>query len=229
VVRWVRIGFLELVARPLIWLVLGPRTEPPVKLAQPSLLIANHLTAFDVPVILYALRTADRDHVAVAMSGELLTGWRRGRAQRHRIVAALTPVAYWLITALFNVFPLPRGAGLRQSFAHAGEALDHGYHVLVFPEGGRSADGRLKPFEPGIGLLAQESGVPVQPILIEGLKRLKGERWPKRGQVVVRLGTPLTMEPGEEPQAFARRLQVSVAALASASVDNRQADRRSPQ
>jgi long-chain acyl-CoA synthetase len=216
VVRWVRIGFLELVARPLIWLVLGPRTEPPVKLAQPSLLIANHLTAFDVPVILYALRAADRDHVAVAMSGELLTGWRRGKAQRHRIVAALTPVAYWLITALFNVFPLPRGAGLRQSFAHAGEALDHGYHVLVFPEGGRSSDGRLKPFEPGIGLLAQESGVPVQPILVEGLKRLKGERWPRRGQVVVRLGTPLTIEPGEEPQAFARRLQVSVAALASA-------------
>ena len=216
VVRWMRIGFLELVARPLIWLVLGPRTGLPVKLAQPSLLVANHLTAFDVPVILYALRPADRDHVAVAMSGELLTGWRRGKAQRHRIVAALTPVAYWLVTALFNVFPLPRGGGLRQSFAHAGEALDHGYHVLVFPEGGRSADGRLKPFEPGIGLLAQESGVPVQPILVEGLKRLKGERLPRRGQVVVRLGTTLTIEPGEEPHAFARRLQVSVAALASA-------------
>jgi long-chain acyl-CoA synthetase len=216
VVRWVRIGFLELVARPLIWLVLGPRIGPPVKLAQASLLIANHLTAFDVPVILYALRAADRDHVAVAMSGELLAGWRGGKAQRHRVVAALTPVAYWLITALFNVFPLPRGAGLRQSFAHAGEALDHGYHVLVFPEGGRSADGRLKPFEPGIGLLAQESGVPVQPILVEGLKRLKGERWPRRGQVAVRLGAPLAMEPGEEPQSFTRRLQVSVAALTGA-------------
>jgi long-chain acyl-CoA synthetase len=216
VIRWVRIGFLELVARPLIWLVLGPRIGSPVKLAQPSLLIANHLTAFDVPVILYALRAADRDHVAVAMSGELLTGWRQGKAQRHRIVSALTPVAYWLITALFNVFPLPRGAGLRQSFAHAGEALDHGYHVLVFPEGGRSADGRLKPFEPGIGLLAQESGVPVQPILVEGLKRLKGERWPRRGQVMVRLGTPLTMKPGEDPQSFTRRLQVSVVTLAGA-------------
>ena len=87
VVRLVRIGFLELVARPLIWLVLAPRIGPPVELAQPSLLIANHLTAFDVPVILYALRAADRDHVAVAMSGEVLSGWRRGKAQRHRIVA----------------------------------------------------------------------------------------------------------------------------------------------
>jgi long-chain acyl-CoA synthetase len=217
VVLVVRIAFLELVTRPLIWLVLGPRVGPRVKLAQPSLLIANHLTAFDVPVILYALRAADRDHVAVAMQGELLTLWRGGKAQRHRIVAVLTPLAYWLVTALFNVFPLPRGAGLRQSFAHAGEALDNGYHVLVFPEGRRSADGRLQPFEPGIGLLAEESGVPVQPILVEGLKRLKGERWPRRGTVAVRFGSPLTMTAGEEPHSFARRLEKAVAALESNS------------
>ncbi len=213
VVRLVRIGFLELVARPLVWLVLAPRIRPPVELAQPSLLIANHLTAFDVPVILYALRAADRDHVAVAMSGEVLNGWRRGKAQRHRFVAAFTPLAYWLVTALFNVFPLPRGAGLRQSFVHAGEALNHGYHVLVFPEGRRSADGRLQPFEPGIGLLAEESEVPVVPILVEGLKRLKGERWPRRGSVAVRMGAALRMEPDEDPQSFARRLEAAVVAL----------------
>ncbi len=217
-VRLVRIGFLELVARPLIWLVLGPRVEPPVKLARPSLLIANHLTAFDVPVILYALRAGDRDRVAVAMSGAILAGWRQGKAQRHRIVAALTPIAYGLVTALFNVFPLPRGAGLRQSFVHAGEALDHGYHVLVFPEGRRSADGRLQPFEPGIGLLAEESEAPVQPILVQGLKRLKGGRWPRRGEVVVRIGEPLRMGAGEEPQAFARRLEAAVAALGEVGV-----------
>ncbi len=128
------------------------------------------------------------------------------------MVAVLTPLAYWLVTALFNVFPLPRGAGLRQSFAHAGEAMDQGFHVLVFPEGGRSRDGRLQPFEPGIGLLAQESEVPVQPIVIEGLKP-QGTKWPARGAVSVRLGTPLTMEPGEEPQSFAKRLEAAVAAL----------------
>jgi long-chain acyl-CoA synthetase len=211
-VRWIRIGFLEIVARPLIGLVLAPRTTARVKLHRPSLLIANHLTAFDVPVILYALSGDDRDHVAVAMSGQVLSMWRRGQAEKHRVVAILTPVAYWLVTALFNVFPLPRGAGLRQSFAHAGEALDQGYHVLVFPEGRRSPDGRLQPFEPGIGLLAQESQVPVQPILIQGLKRV-GNKWPGRGTVSVTLGAPLTMEPGEEPQRFTRRLEAAVAAL----------------
>jgi long-chain acyl-CoA synthetase len=211
-VRWIRIFFLEGVARPLVRLVLAPRIAPRVALTRPSLLIANHLTAFDLPVILYALSSNDRHHVAVAMSGRLLTSWRQGKAERHRAVAILTPLAYWLVTALFNVFPLPRGAGLRQSFAHAGEAMDQGFHVLVFPEGGRSSDGRLRPFEPGIGLLAQESEVPVQPIVIEGLKPL-GKTWPARGSVSVRLGTPLTMEPGEEPQSFTKRLEAAVTAL----------------
>ena len=71
---------------------------------------------------------------------------------------------------------------MRQSFAHAGEAMDRGYHVLVFPEGHRSWDGRLQPFEPGIGPSWHKSPAPVQPILVEGLKpisgkRVKRERW----------------------------------------------------
>jgi long-chain acyl-CoA synthetase len=214
VIRLLRIGFLETISQPLIWLVLRPTVGQPAKMAQPSLLIANHLTAFDVPVILYALQRADRDRVAVAMSGEILNGWRRGRAQKHKAVALLTPFAYWLTTAFFNVFPLPRGAGLRQSFAHAGAALDAGMHVLIFPEGRRSRDGKLQPFEQGIGLLAQDSAVPVLPIYVEGLG-LQNGKWPRRGEVKVRFGNPLTMAAGEEPLAFTRRLEAAVAALSA--------------
>jgi long-chain acyl-CoA synthetase len=210
----IRYGFQEIVVRPLVWLMLGPRVEPRMRLTRPSLLVANHLTAVDVPVILYALNTFDREHVAVAMSDKLLTGWRHGRAQRHRALSLVTPIAYWLVTALFHAFPLPRGAGLRQSFAYAGEALDQGHHVLLFPEGRRSRDGGLQPFEPGIGLLAQESEVPVHPIYLKRLGFHEGTRWPKRGEVVVRLGAPLLMRPGEEPQAFTKRLEAAVAALA---------------
>jgi long-chain acyl-CoA synthetase len=212
-IRWLRLGFIEAVVRPAIGLVLAPRIELRKPLVRPSLLIANHLTAFDVPVVLYALSRGDRDRVAVAMSGRLLSSWRQGKAERHPSVAWLTPAAYWLITAFFNVFPLPRGAGLRRSFAHAGEAMDRGYHVLVFPEGGRSADGRLRSFEPGIGILAQQSNVAVQPIRIEGLKPGAGKRWPGRRKVSVRLGAPLRMQPQEEPAEFARRLERAVAEL----------------
>jgi long-chain acyl-CoA synthetase len=212
-VRLLRNLFLEVVMRPLVWLLLGPRIAPRVPLLRPSLLVANHLTVLDVPLILYAMTSNDREHTAVAMSGELLTGWRGGVAQRHPMLATLTPVAYGLVTALFHVFPLPRGAGLRQSFAYAGKAMDRGHHVLVFPEGRRSADGRLQPFEAGIGLLAQESEVPVQPIAITGLGRHDGRKWPRRGAVTVRLGEPLRMLTGEDPHAFARRLEAAVSAL----------------
>ena len=212
-VRLVRNIFLEAVMRPLIWLLLGPRIAPRAPLRRPSLLVANHLTVLDVPLILYAMSSNDREHTAVAMSGELLTGWRGGTAQRHRMLAALTPLAYGLVTALFHVFPLPRRAGLRESFAYAGHAMDRGHHVLIFPEGRRSPDGRLQPFEAGIGLLAQESEVPVQPIAITGLGGHGGRKWPRRGTVTVRIGELLRMQTGEDPQAFARRLEAAVAAL----------------
>lgn len=224
-VRALRIGFLELVLRPLVRLLLAPKVEwiegdeRRRLLPQPSLLIANHVTAFDPAIALYALAAGDRDRTAIAMSAEILNGWRAGRAQTHRWVRLLTPLAYWLVTALFNVFPIPRRGGLRQSFAHAGEALDHGYHVLVFPEGRRSRTGEIQPFEPGIGLLAEMSEVPVQPIYLEGLGPLQmhQRRWFRPGTVSVRLGTPLVIEPGEDPAHFTKRLEKAVEELSRRS------------
>ncbi len=218
-VQMARAAFMELVLRPLVWLLLAPAVEGRRPLHRPSLVIANHVTALDPAILLYALRAQDRDHVAIAMAGDILTGWRYGKAQKHRLLSFITPLAYWLVTALFNVFPLPRGGGLRRSFAHAGEALDRGYHVLVFPEGRRSPDGRLQAFESGIGLLAQESQVPVQPVYLEGLGPLKLGRksWFRPGTVTVRLGEPLSVEGGEEPAHFAGRLQAAMESISESA------------
>ncbi len=217
-VQIVRTGFMELVLRPLTWLLLAPAV-PRRPLFRPSLIVANHVTAFDAAILLYALRVRDRDHVAIAMSGEILARWRAAKAEKHYVPGFVTPIAYWLVTALLNVFPLPRGGGLRRSFAHSGDALDHGYHVLVFPEGRRSPDGSLQPFESGIGLLAQESQVPVQPVYISGLGPLKlGQRsWFRPGTVSVRFGEPLIMEAGEEPAQFAQRLYSTVEKMSESS------------
>src|ERR1035441_10677966 len=89
------------------------------------------------------------------------------------------PLYYLLIPALFNVFPLPRIKDFQRSFAHAGEALDRGFHVLVFPEGTRSPRGELARFRPGIGLLVKQSGVAVLPVAIRGLGALKtgDQKW----------------------------------------------------
>jgi long-chain acyl-CoA synthetase len=149
------------------------------------------------------------------MSGEMLEDFRHGRNQGHWFLNLLAPVAYWLITTLFNVFPLPRGAGFRRSFAYAGEAMDRGYHVLVFPEGHRSADGALQPFRPGIALLARESGAAILPVALKGLGELKqrNRRWFRSGKLQIRVGEPLLPNLQLAPEDLAQSLHNALAAL----------------
>ncbi|MDR0765100.1 MAG: 1-acyl-sn-glycerol-3-phosphate acyltransferase [Synergistaceae bacterium] len=55
------------------------------------------------------------------------------------------------------------------------ELLNEGESVLLFPEGSRSADGRLKPLEAGVAYLSVKTGVPVLPVYVKG----SFEAWPK--------------------------------------------------
>jgi long-chain acyl-CoA synthetase len=217
-VRWMRIAFQEAVAVPLTGLLLGLRVERPaaIRARSPMILIANHVTAFDVPIVLAALPPKMRRATAVAMAGGLLMGWRHARTERHPLMRPLAPLAYWLVTALFNVFPLPQGVGFRRSFAHAGAALDRGMHVLIFPEGRRSPDGSMASFQPGIGLLARDAGASVLPIYLLGLGELKQRtrHWLRSQSVTVRVGVPLTMKAGETPQQFTTRLEAAMRELA---------------
>jgi len=202
-VRAIRIMFIELVLRPLVWLLAAPKVRrvstalPP----GPLLVIANHVTAYDGALVLYALPWRLRRRLAVAMSGEMLLDFRRGRGQGSGLRNFLAPLAYWLVTALFNVFPMPRLHGFRRSFAHAGDALDRGFSVLIFPEGTRSRDGKLHAFRPGIGLLARQSAVPVLPIVLLGLGELRAAKtsWIRSGRLEVRIGEPIPVVEAAEP------------------------------
>ncbi|TCK73476.1 long-chain acyl-CoA synthetase [Acidipila rosea] len=195
-IGWLRVAFQEVVVRPLVWLLAGPRVWAAEKLPPGGgamLVIANHLTAVDVPLVLYGLPFRMRRRMAVAMSGEMLDDWRHGHSGESWLLDLLAPAAYWLVTALFNVFPLPGSAGFQRSFDHAGEALDRGFHVLVFPEGRRSQSGELQSFRGGIGLLVKQSEAAVLPVALAGLGELKQERrrWFHSGRVEVRTGCPL--------------------------------------
>jgi long-chain acyl-CoA synthetase len=194
-----RLAFLDLVMRPLVSLLAAPSTSVDLGSApdRPVLIIANHVTSYDGPLVLYALPARMRRRVAVAMSGEMLDDWRHARNQGAWWLNLLAPLEYWLVTALFNVFPLPRGAGFRQSFEHVGEALDRGYNVLVFPEGHRSADGSLQPFRGGIGLLAKESNAGILPVALSGLGAAKQRQqsWFRSGRIDIHVGEVINVNP----------------------------------
>jgi long-chain acyl-CoA synthetase len=224
-VRWLRVGFLECVSQPLVWLLARPRVVCEAKLppaTEPMLIVCNHVTAFDGPLLEYALPGAMRRRMAAMMAGEMLGDYRHfrnpERREQERRFMLLGPLVWLLLTALFNVFPLPRRRDFQRSFAHAGEALDHGYSVLVFPEGTRSAEGELARFRPGIGLLVKQSYAAVLPVALRGVGELKsaGHGWFRSGRIEVRVGTPLRFAADVAESAITETLHAEVERLLNA-------------
>ncbi len=210
----IRTAFLELIAMPLVRGLAKPKRQSAVKQwpTSPMLIVSNHVTSYDAPFVMYALPRHIRDNTAVAMSGEMILDYRSGRNQGNWFLNLLAPIAYLLITGLFNVFPLPQLSGFRRSFRHAGAAMDRGYSVLVFPEGRRSDDETPQPFKSGAGLLWKELGSPALPVRIRGLGELKatGERWFRSGRVTVSVGEVLALDAGKTPEELTEILRRGV-------------------
>jgi long-chain acyl-CoA synthetase len=133
----------------------------------------------------------------------------------------LGPPIWLLLTALFNAFPLPRQRGFQRSFAHAGEAMDRGFNVVVFPEGTRSAGGALAKFRPGIGLLVKQSSAAVLPMALYGLGDLKTGKhgWFCSGTLEVRVGQPVRFGANESEAAITARLHSEVEKLLATKVE----------
>jgi long-chain acyl-CoA synthetase len=213
-VQALRTAFLELIAMPLVRFLTRARVRNQISDFghRPLLIVANHITSYDAPFILYALPRGLRRRVAVAMSGEMLLDYRLGRNQGHWALNLLAPAAYFLITGLFNVFPLPQDSGFRRSFRHAGEAIDRGYSVLVFPEGRRSDNAEPQPFRTGAGLLWKQLGTPALAVRIEGLGEIKAARgrWFRQGNVTVSACALLPQQPDGSPEELTKMLQSAV-------------------
>ncbi len=184
----------------------------------PVLIVSNHITRrADIGLILAALPPRYRHRLAIAMGGETLREMRRPPRDWFFARRWAYQLGYWLATLLFNVFPLPQFSGFRESFRFAGESVDRGYSVLVFPEGevNNSEDGHMAPFQSGIGLLAENLGIPIIPMRLDGVWQMKRER--RRlahvGEITVRIGAPVTFLPGTSPGEIARRLESFVRSL----------------
>ena len=137
-VTWVRFLVHYLLLRPAVFVLGWPKIygrENLLGVKGPVLVICNHIGDVDVGFILTALPARIRHKLATAAGGEALEALRTPPLSRGLFHRMFDRLEWFLGVSLLNLFPLPRDAGFRESFAYAGESVDRGYNVLVFPEG----------------------------------------------------------------------------------------------
>jgi long-chain acyl-CoA synthetase len=227
-ITWLRVLLFYTIILPITRVMSQMRVEGAEhldRLTGPVLFVANHVTLADHALILVALPLRLRHRLAIAMEGELLRDWLHPPAGTSSFIRLRLLAQYLLVTTFFHVFPLPKKSGFRRAFAYAGECVDRGESVLVFPEGVRVPRGQMhmSPFRPGIGLLAKELNitaglglnVSVVPIKLHGLNELKRRQqyFAPPGLVSVVFAEPITIDPGLNPAAITEELQCHLEAM----------------
>ena len=135
----------------------------------PAVIVANHLSLLDI-LVLFRLQSHFKWVSKIENFRVPLIGWNM---------------------RLCDYIPLRRGD--KQStlamFRQCDRALAGGSSILMFPEGTRSASGRLRAFNSGAFQIAARNRVPLQPIILRGT----AEALPKRG-FVLQGRHPITIE-----------------------------------
>jgi long-chain acyl-CoA synthetase len=218
-VSWIRIVFYYLMTFPITLILCRVDRRGLENLDQlkgPVVFASNHVTYVDPGLIMSALPGRFLRRLAIAMDGERLMGYRHPPPGTPVLLKIRQFLQYWLVVALFNTFPLPRRSAFRQSFSFAGEAMDRGYNILIFPEGELTKDGHLQNFRSGVGILADGLEADIVPISIEGLYELRarGQRLhAPPGSVRIVFGSPIRFDRSASPKEITEILEQSVAAL----------------
>ncbi len=141
-----------------------PRTAP-------FIVASNHVSFIDPPIVGMGLR-----HQPAYMAKEELF--------------SVPILGAWLRS--IGSFPVKRGTPDRRAIRRSFEILEQGGVLVIFPEGTRSPDGRLKDPEPGAAMIALRTGIKVLPAAVINSYRIlpKGAKWPRFQRVTVRFGPP---------------------------------------
>jgi 1-acyl-sn-glycerol-3-phosphate acyltransferase len=170
------------------------------RLGGPAVLVANHSSHLDAPVLLEALGPRRRRRVAIAAAADYFfdVWWRAAPSG-----------------LVIGTFPLERRGSAGASASS--RLLADGWSLVMFPEGGRSYTGEMRPFKKGAAYLALEAGVPVVPIALRGTYDAMPPKrnWPVRGRppIHVTFGEPLRGRAGERAGDFTPRIEEAVAKL----------------
>jgi len=145
----------------------------------PVILAANHQSFADPPLV---GSVSDRGVYFLARRS-LLNGWFMG----------------WILPKL-NVIPVDSETGRdRTALKALIRILRGGQGAVVFPEGQRTADGKLQPAQPGLGLVIAKTLAPVVPMRIFGAYEAWPihEKWPRPGRITVVVGQPIFFTKGD--------------------------------
>jgi long-chain acyl-CoA synthetase len=182
--------------------------------APPYLFVANHHSYFDTALLRSTLPLSMRGRIAPAMTTRYHRVWfgetpgTRGRYLLEGLQASLTEF-------FFHAFPLPETAGFRRSLVYAGELMDAGFSILIFPEGRHVPEGTMERFRGGIGVFARDLRAPVVPVHVTGTHFvLPDERyWPMFHPTRIVYGAPLRFAAGADPTEVTERLEAAVREL----------------
>jgi 1-acyl-sn-glycerol-3-phosphate acyltransferase len=183
----------------LLFRVEGRGTEH-VPAEGPVLIVANHSSVLDPPLV-------------GGMCPRQLTFL--AKAELFRI-----PGFGGLIRRL-GARPLRREGADPSALRTARRVLAEGKALLVFPEGTRGEEGRLREAKPGAALLAVQSGATVVPVYVSGSGRAwpRGRRLPRPAKVVVTFGAPLRFQRATgadrkaQYEAASRQMMAAIAEL----------------
>ncbi|WP_028707437.1 lysophospholipid acyltransferase family protein [Propionicicella superfundia] len=166
-------------------------------LENPLVVIANHSSHLDAPLIFGALPRR--------ITGNLATGAAADYFFEKKAKGAATSL-------FFNAFPVDRkGMKGKKNRGIAGALLSDGTSLLLFPEGTRSRTGAMGRFTPGAAALSISRDVPVLPIALVGahaaMPTTASVPVNGRPHVHVVFGRAQTAAPVENAHRFSDRLR----------------------
>ncbi|HEX5899432.1 MAG TPA: lysophospholipid acyltransferase family protein [Solirubrobacteraceae bacterium] len=201
-----RENFGRFILRPMMDIYAARRATGREKLAGlkgPVILVANHASHMDTPVILAALPWRLRKKTAVAAAADYF--------YKNRLVAAA-------VSLVFNTVPIERRGGEmgKNGSGHLDKLLDQGWNLLLFPEGTRTRDGGPGRVRRGAAVLAAAHNLSIVPIRVTGTraamppgrlwpKRIHGKIFSRRHRINVSFGEPI--RPMQDTTALIERVQ----------------------
>jgi long-chain acyl-CoA synthetase len=147
--------------------------------ADRSFIIAgNHGSLIDFPMIFAALPARVSRNVAAPAAKDFFFE---------------NKCSAFLLQAAYRAFPLARFGNFMEGLKVCARIIKREKSIILFPEGGRSPDGELMTFKPGVAMLAFELDVPILPAYIVGASKAlpRGAYFPRPRKVTVTFGDPV--------------------------------------